>query len=196
MTLGFAAAYPLTGGSRAATRASTTVPNPDPPPTTTQKPDRPPPPPPPLPPAPPPPPPAQTYVAPPPPPAVAVNPPQPPAKRRHRKHQRAAAKPMVHTQKPGAKAPKPQPRRVENPLRSAVFEPTDASSTRLPNSLALLVGIGLGLVLIFVAAAHLPARAMGHPVFDRLLTHREDLMVAATALSFGMLISLIVVAFV
>jgi hypothetical protein len=66
----------------------------------------------------------------------------------------------------------------------------------LPDSLGLLVVIGLGLVLIFVAAAYLPARAMGHPVFDRLLTHREDLLVAATALSFGMLISLVVVAFV
>jgi hypothetical protein len=47
-----------------------------------------------------------------------------------------------------------------------------------------------------VAAAYLPVRPTGHPVFDRLLTHREDLMVAAVALSFGMLISLVVVAFV
>jgi hypothetical protein len=194
MTLGFAAAYPLTGGSRAATAASTTAPNPDPPPTTTQKPDPPRLPPPPPRPAPPPPQPARTYLAPPPPPAVAVKAP-PPAKRLHRKHLRAA-KTKVQTQKPGAKAPKSQPRTVEKPVRSAAIAPTDASSTRLPNAVALLVCIGLVLVLVFVAAAYLPVRPMGHPVFDRLLTHREDLMVAAVALSFGMLISLVVVAFV
>jgi hypothetical protein len=185
MTLGFAAAYPLAGGSRAATAASTTAPNPDPPPTTTQKP----------PPPPPPPPPARTDVAPPPPPAVAVNPPPPPAKRRHRKHQRAAAKPKVDNQKLGAKAPKPQSRRVENPVRSAAVAPTDASSTRFPNSLALLLGIGLGLLLVLVAAAYLPARNMGNPVFDRLLTHREDLLVAAAALGLGILIGLVLVTF-
>jgi hypothetical protein len=194
MTLGFAAAYPLTGGSQAATDASTTVPNPDPPPTTTQKPDPPPPPPPP--PAPPPPPPARAYVAPPPPPAVAVKPPQPPAKRRHRKHQHTAVKPKVHEHKPAAKTPKPQPRGVQNLVRSAAMAPTEASSTGFPNSLALLLGIGLGLLLVFVAAAYLPARAVGHPVFDRLLTHREDLLVAAAALGLGIVISLVLVTFV
>jgi len=110
-------------------------------------------------------------------------------------HQRTATKPKVHTQKPRAKAPEPQPRSVENPVRSAAITPTDASSTRLPKSLALLVGIGLGLVLVLVAAAYLPARPMGHPVFDRVLTHREDLLVAAVALAFGIFISLLVVAF-
>jgi hypothetical protein len=74
--------------------------------------------------------------------------------------------------------------------------PSGGSSTRFPDLLALLLVSGLGLLLILVAAACLPVQAMAYPVFDRLMTHREDLLVAAAALGFGILIGLAVVAVV
>jgi hypothetical protein len=96
--------------------------------------------------------------------------------------------------KPPAKAHKRAPQAVQNVVRSAAVAPTGGSSSRFPDSLALLLGIGIGLLLLLVAAASLPVRAMGHPAFQQLVTHREDLLVAAAALGFGILIGLVVVA--
>jgi hypothetical protein len=188
--LGFAAAYPLTSGSRAATGGSTTVPSPDLPPTTQPKPERPPPPPP------PPAAPVHSYVAPPPPritsqPRAVVVP-----KRVHRRravrHTRAKAK---HVKKRALAAATPRPPRPRVGVATAPAASSLAPQRRrLSSAVELLLAFVIGLLLLSVVVAVAPRAVQPRPASELLERHREVVISLVSAVALGIATGLVVFA--
>jgi hypothetical protein len=67
-----------------------------------------------------------------------------------------------------------------------------SGSTRFPSSIKLLLAAALGLLLLVVAAALAPARALPVSVVIYLDGHRELLLSAVTALGLGVAAGLLV----
>ena len=179
--LGFAAAYALAAGSRAATAVTTTTPNPDPPPTTTVVQPQPPPPPPP----------AQTYAPPPPPPPV-----QSPRKLVKRRDV-APSRPKAHTRLHSQPLPtKVSRRRPPGPpvltRRAALTTSTGRAATGASAYLELLLGVALGMLVLIAGVALAPVGALPQPVADRIDGRREVLVSASAAVAAGIAIGLVV----
>ncbi len=168
--LGMAAAYPFTGGSRAATAGTTTAPSPDPAP------------------------PAQTYAPPPPPPAaevsqtrqVAVTPTRPkhrpPRAVRKTKHQAAgSARRLLRPRTPPATA-------------APAIGPLTTSGEGLSGTVELVLAAVLAAALLVAGLALAPAEVLPAPIFDLVAVRRELLVSLAGALVLGLAASLVVLA--
>jgi outer membrane biosynthesis protein TonB len=197
--LGFGVTDVFVSGSRAA-GVTTTIPQPDPPPTTSvqRTVPHPPPPPPPqpqpqaqpvVPPPPPPPPVSPPPASPPPTPPATIA--QPPA------HVRQVRKPLarhlpkrVHV---SAHFAPPRPTNVKRDAAELSVVTPPAASPPSSTPILVMLAIAIGLTLIGVATAMMPARALPQFVVDVVDKRRSDIVFAGIAIVLSVGIGLLVV---